>query len=287
MTSGVATAEDPLSKGSPLSSDTVCSQKKTNENNRRSNKPIMEKKRRARINNCLNELKSLILDATKKDPARHSKLEKADILEMTVKHLESMQKQGVALSNVSDPSVANKFKAGFTECTNEVSRFPGLEPNVRNRLMQHLTTYFNKEVSSGTGPKLPPRASADTANLQLHLDSSQNAILLGSAGSTCGVQLVPTRLPNGDIALILPSRPAEQTPPPPPPLSLVIPTPPSTRSESSGTESPMPDRPSSCYSMVSCDSSDSYSQSDLPLALVTKQRNEENKSDLEQPWRPW
>ncbi|EDV90858.1 GH12946 [Drosophila grimshawi] len=34
---------------------------------RRSNKPIMEKRRRARINNCLNELKTLILDATKKD----------------------------------------------------------------------------------------------------------------------------------------------------------------------------------------------------------------------------
>lgn len=32
-----------------------------------SNKPIMEKRRRARINNCLNELKALILDAMKKD----------------------------------------------------------------------------------------------------------------------------------------------------------------------------------------------------------------------------
>lgn len=31
------------------------------------NKPIMEKKRRARINHCLNELKTLILDAMKKD----------------------------------------------------------------------------------------------------------------------------------------------------------------------------------------------------------------------------
>lgn len=34
---------------------------------KQSNKPIMEKRRRARINNCLNELKALILDATKKD----------------------------------------------------------------------------------------------------------------------------------------------------------------------------------------------------------------------------
>lgn len=33
----------------------------------------MEKKRRARINNCLNELKTLILDATKKDVSVNSK----------------------------------------------------------------------------------------------------------------------------------------------------------------------------------------------------------------------
>lgn len=31
------------------------------------NKPIMEKKRRARINNCLNELKDLLVDAMDKD----------------------------------------------------------------------------------------------------------------------------------------------------------------------------------------------------------------------------
>jgi len=34
---------------------------------RRAIKPIMEKRRRARINNSLNELKSLILDALHKD----------------------------------------------------------------------------------------------------------------------------------------------------------------------------------------------------------------------------
>lgn len=85
-----------------------------------SSKPIMEKRRRARINESLGQLKTLILDALKKDvsggggtgrgargrPAgpcrceprmcpqssRHSKLEKADILEMTVKHLRSLQR---------------------------------------------------------------------------------------------------------------------------------------------------------------------------------------------------
>ncbi len=31
------------------------------------NKPLMEKKRRERINNCLNQLKMFLMDATKKD----------------------------------------------------------------------------------------------------------------------------------------------------------------------------------------------------------------------------
>lgn len=34
---------------------------------RRTNKPIMEKKRRQRINDCLNQLKNLVLEGLKKD----------------------------------------------------------------------------------------------------------------------------------------------------------------------------------------------------------------------------
>ncbi|XP_055382524.1 protein hairy [Condylostylus longicornis] len=120
-------AQQPSPPTAPVKSD------------RRSNKPIMEKRRRARINNCLNELKTLILDATKKDPARHSKLEKADILEKTVKHLQELQRQQLAMSQAIDPKIVNKFKAGFTECANEVSRFPDIDPQVKRRLMQHLS----------------------------------------------------------------------------------------------------------------------------------------------------
>ncbi|XP_017461885.1 PREDICTED: transcription factor HES-1-like, partial [Rhagoletis zephyria] len=86
---------------------------------RRITKPIMEKKRRARINNSLNELKVLILDALNKDPSRHSKLEKADILEMTVRHLQKLQRQQVAASIVNDGAVLNKYRAGFSECATE------------------------------------------------------------------------------------------------------------------------------------------------------------------------
>ncbi|EDO35136.1 predicted protein, partial [Nematostella vectensis] len=56
-------------------------------------KPVMEKRRRERINRSLEELKRLVLEAQHRDCSRYTKLEKADILEMTVKHLRTLQSQ--------------------------------------------------------------------------------------------------------------------------------------------------------------------------------------------------
>ncbi|KAL1269213.1 hypothetical protein QQF64_031502, partial [Cirrhinus molitorella] len=53
-------------------------------------KPLMEKKRRARINTCLNQLKTF-LESVCSNNIRKRKLEKADILELTVKHLMHLQ----------------------------------------------------------------------------------------------------------------------------------------------------------------------------------------------------
>jgi hairy-and-enhancer-of-split protein len=80
----------------------------------------MEKRRRARINNCLNDLKGILLEAMRKDPARHSKLEKADILELTVRHLQNIQRNQLAIAMASDPTVLFRFKNGFAECATEV-----------------------------------------------------------------------------------------------------------------------------------------------------------------------
>jgi hairy-and-enhancer-of-split protein len=81
----------------------------------------MEKRRRARINNCLNDLKGILLEAMRKDPARHSKLEKADILELTVRHLQNVQRNQLAVAMATDPTVLHRFKNGFSECATEVS----------------------------------------------------------------------------------------------------------------------------------------------------------------------
>lgn len=46
------------------------------------------------------------------------------------------------MSQAADPNIVNKFKAGFTECAKEVDRFHGIDPVVKRRLLQHLSTYL-------------------------------------------------------------------------------------------------------------------------------------------------
>ncbi|EDW90359.1 protein hairy [Drosophila yakuba] len=117
---------------------------------KRTNKPLMEKRRRARINQSLAILKALILESTKSQnakngegQAKHTKLEKADILELTVRHFQRHR-------NLDDPTV-NKYRAGYTDCAREVARYlatpepppmgtmPTLaEPGSKARLLRHL-----------------------------------------------------------------------------------------------------------------------------------------------------
>lgn len=253
----------PQEAGQPpaQTTPTVTTTTRRSGENRRSNKPIMEKRRRARINNSLNDLKTLVLESMKKDPARHSKLEKADILELTVKHLENLQRQQVALAAATDPNILNKFRAGYTECASEVGRFPGLEVSVKRRLMSHLASCLSPvETTNGNGQtttttQQPVQPAPATTQLQLHIlpqvDATpriqvqqSNGIFFTNANGT-GLQLVPTRLPNGDIALVLPagakatpvaSSPAS-SPAPSSPLPTLIPIPQRTASTASASSS--------------------------------------------------
>ncbi|XP_076359353.1 transcription factor HES-1-like isoform X2 [Tachypleus tridentatus] len=102
----------------------------------------MEKRRRARINQSLSELKSLLLDAIKSANPRQSKLEKADILEMTVRHLQDTRRQHRTAALVNDPQLMNKFLLGFEECVREVESYLKKEDSFKEdtlqRLLQHL-----------------------------------------------------------------------------------------------------------------------------------------------------
>ncbi|CAG9767099.1 unnamed protein product [Ceutorhynchus assimilis] len=109
-------------------------------------KPMLERKRRARINRCLDELKELMVTALQSEGENVSKLEKADILELTVRHLHKLRRQQrLSYNPVVD---ADRFRAGYTHCANEVSRClagtPGVDVHLGTTLMTHLGHRLNE-----------------------------------------------------------------------------------------------------------------------------------------------
>ncbi|CAG0880859.1 unnamed protein product [Cyprideis torosa] len=120
-------------------------------------KPLLERKRRARINRCLDELKELMVGASQTpdtSPDNVSKLEKADVLELTVTHLRRLkdmdqlkgsdETSGASGSSSTLAEEAQRFKEGFRKCAAEVSQFLQTEReaqanhHVSIRLLSHL-----------------------------------------------------------------------------------------------------------------------------------------------------
>lgn len=109
-------------------------------------KPMLERKRRARINRCLDELKELMVTALQSEGENVSKLEKADILELTVRHLHKLRRQQ-RLAHANPVIHEDRFRAGFTHAANEVSRvlasIPGVDITLGTKLMTHLGMSLN------------------------------------------------------------------------------------------------------------------------------------------------
>ncbi|EDS38482.1 enhancer of split mgamma protein [Culex quinquefasciatus] len=130
-------------------------------------KPMLERKRRARINRCLDELKELMVSALQNEGENVSKLEKADILELTVRHLHKLRRQQrLAVNPVID---ADRFRAGFTHAANEVSRClastSGVDIKLGTKLMTHLGHRLN-DLDKVSPLSVHSSSSASAADLQ-------------------------------------------------------------------------------------------------------------------------
>ncbi|KAK5879606.1 hypothetical protein CesoFtcFv8_022707 [Champsocephalus esox] len=87
---------------------------------RKKRRGIIEKRRRDRINSSLSELRRLVPSAFDKQGS--GKLEKAEILQMTVDHLKLQATAGKGYFDAQ--ALALDFLSlGFRECVTEVSRF--------------------------------------------------------------------------------------------------------------------------------------------------------------------
>ncbi|XP_020500028.1 hairy-related 13 [Labrus bergylta] len=104
---------------------------------RKTRKPLVEKKRRARINDSLQELRTLLADTD-----FHSKMENAEVLEMTVKKVEDILKNRSQETDTLNREASERFAAGYIQCMHEVHMFvsscPGIDSTVAAELLNHL-----------------------------------------------------------------------------------------------------------------------------------------------------
>ncbi|XP_051534526.1 hairy-related 13 [Myxocyprinus asiaticus] len=104
---------------------------------RKTRKPLVEKKRRARINESLQELRTLLADND-----LQAKMENAEVLEMTVKRVENILQNRSQETETMNREASERFAAGYIQCMHEVHTFvstcPGIDANVAAELLNHL-----------------------------------------------------------------------------------------------------------------------------------------------------
>ncbi|KAL6958260.1 hypothetical protein U1Q18_045614 [Sarracenia purpurea var. burkii] len=126
---------------------------------------------------------------------------------MTVKHLQSIQRQHLSAAVASDPTVVHKFKTGFNECAGEVSRYigglDGIDNGVKQRLILHLTSCISNLQPAAT-PSLPNPFNISN-DLRIPNTEDLNNNDAARFAAIPGLQLIPSRLPSGELALLLPN----------------------------------------------------------------------------------
>ncbi|XP_042805510.1 transcription factor HES-2 [Panthera leo] len=134
---------------------------------RKSLKPLLEKRRRARINASLRQLKGLILPLLGRESSHCSKLEKADILEMTVRFLQELPaSSGPAAAPAPSDSYGEGYRACLARLACVLPACRVLEPAVSARLLEHLrrraagTTPDGGRAGDSCGPPAPSPPAA-------------------------------------------------------------------------------------------------------------------------------
>ncbi|XP_034976659.1 hairy/enhancer-of-split related with YRPW motif-like protein [Zootoca vivipara] len=181
---------------------------------RKKRRGIIDKRRRDRINSSLSELRRLVPTTFEKQGS--SKMEKAEILQMTVDHLKMLH----AIGDTDARVLAVDYRTiGFRECVTEVVRYLGTfkgqsgTDSVQLRLLSHLNNYVAEmePPSKATSSLLPFQSwpwwlfqkSLAPSSPQVHLprreDNPGLAVLAASSGIYLGPMLGGTpicQIPN-------------------------------------------------------------------------------------------
>ncbi|XP_074009555.1 transcription cofactor HES-6-like isoform X2 [Numenius arquata] len=121
-------------KGRPPRGNDGCAEARAD---RRTRKPLVEKKRRARINESLQELRLLLADSE-----FQAKLENAEVLELTVRRVQAVLERRSLEGGRLQREASERFAAGYIQCMHEVHTFvsgcPGIDATTAAELLNHL-----------------------------------------------------------------------------------------------------------------------------------------------------
>ncbi|KAI4903698.1 hypothetical protein NFI96_006506, partial [Prochilodus magdalenae] len=136
-------------------------------------KPVVEKMRRDRINSSIEQLRTLLApEFLNQQP--DSKLEKADILEMTVSFLRRRQKQPNVLSTSS-----TAVSEGFSRCVHEVLHFLSkdeVKTQSQRKLLNHLQNLQPSTDRNWRESDLPLLSSTHQQTISKEESSVQSAL---------------------------------------------------------------------------------------------------------------
>uniref|UniRef100_A0A034WT02 Enhancer of split m3 protein n=1 Tax=Bactrocera dorsalis TaxID=27457 RepID=A0A034WT02_BACDO len=138
-------------------------------------KPLLERKRRARINKCLDDLKDLMVECLQQEGEHVTRLEKADILELTVEHMRKLKQRG-SLSLQSQASAhIESFRSGYVHAADQISQVLLQQcqaDELGGKIMKFLSTRLiemqHQLLRSSTANAIgamPPTTACTNANL--------------------------------------------------------------------------------------------------------------------------
>ncbi|XP_038642932.1 transcription factor HES-2-like [Scyliorhinus canicula] len=132
-------------------------------------KPLVEKRRRERMNRSLEQLKVFLMKHAQSESFRNGKMDKAEILEMTVQYL-----RNAALASSQEPQspgvTRQNYEAGFKECLLQVNSFVRscgrFNSQAKSGLMERLSVYVDQSKEEKGSGRVQEGGTPSASNLE-------------------------------------------------------------------------------------------------------------------------
>uniref|UniRef100_UPI0037E9C672 transcription factor HES-7-like n=1 Tax=Semicossyphus pulcher TaxID=241346 RepID=UPI0037E9C672 len=139
---------------------------------KRALKPVVEKKRRDRINQSLADLRSLLLNHSSDPRLQNPKIEKAEILDLAVEYLQKWTDGRNPSNDSKAPALFTIESAGFQQCVAQLTSYMHrISPAQRTSLIEGLKHHTENQQTNGTRSDSSKRSTETAKGPDASVDS--------------------------------------------------------------------------------------------------------------------